>query len=207
MKVLMLNGSPHKNGCTNRALEEIAAQLHKEGIESEIVWIGAKPVGGCAACYACRKLGKCAFSDGGVNEFVEKAKEADGFVFGSPVHYASACGNVTSFLDRAFYSGGAAFRGKIGAAIVSARRAGTTAALEQLNKYFGITQMTTVGSSYWSMVHGSCAEDVEKDAEGLQTMRVLAKNMAWLLKCIEAGRNAGIERPQITAPEKTNFIR
>lgn len=206
MKVLMLNGSPHKNGCTNRALEEIAAELKKEGVASEIVWIGAKPVGGCAACYACRKLGKCAF-DGGVNEFVEKAKEADGFIFGSPVHYASACGNVTSFLDRAFYSGGAAFRGKPGAAIASARRAGTTATLEQLNKYFGITQMPTVGSSYWNMVHGSNAQDVEKDAEGLQTMRVLARNMAWLLKCIEAGKQAGIERSDVQLTEKTNFIR
>lgn len=206
MKVLMLNGSPHKNGCTNRALEEIAAQLTKEGIESEIVWLGSKPVGGCAGCGACRKLEKCAF-DGGVNEFVEKAKSADGFVFGSPVHYASACGNVTAFLDRAFYSGGAAFRGKPGAAIASARRAGTTATLDQLGKYFGITQMPAVGSSYWNMVHGSNAQDVEQDLEGLQTMRVLAQNMAWLLRCIEAGKKAGIERPETVVTEKTNFIR
>lgn len=206
MKVLLLNGSAHQHGCTDRALREIASTLKEEQVESEIIWLGAKPIGGCMGCHACAKTGKCVF-DGGVNEFVEKARQADGFVFGSPVHYASASGSITGFLDRAFYSGGDAFRGKPGAAIVSARRAGTTAAFDQLNKYFGITQMPVVSANYWNMVHGSRAEEVEQDLEGLQTMRVLARNMAWLLRCIEAGKAAGIEPP---APEKkqvTNFIR
>lgn len=209
MKVLMLNGSPHEHGCTDRALQEIAQALKQAGIDSEIFWLGARPVGGCVGCGGCAKAGKCVFDrgDDGVNEFVRRAREADGFVFGSPVHYASASGSITGFLDRAFYSGSAAFRGKPGAAIVSARRAGTTAALDQLNKYFGISQMPIVGSSYWNMVHGSCAADVEQDGEGLQTMRVLGQNMAWLLRCIEAGRAAGIERPVTDKVIRTNFIR
>ena len=206
MKVLMLNGSPHKNGCTGRALREIAAELVKAGVDSEIFWLGAKPVGGCVGCGACAKAGKCVF-DGGVSEFVEKAREADGFVFGSPVHYASASGSITGFLDRAFYSGSQVFRGKPGAAIVSARRAGTTAAFDQLNKYFGISQMPVVSANYWNMVHGASPADVEQDLEGLQTMRVLARNMAWLLKCIAAGAAAGVARPEQEQKQKTNFIR
>lgn len=207
MKVLMLNGSPHKSGCTDRALREVAAVLQEEGIASEIVWIGAKPVGGCVGCGSCGRTGKCVF-DGGVNEFVQKAREADGFLFGSPVHYASASGSITGFLDRAFYSGSDAFRGKPGAAVVSARRAGTTAAFDQLNKYFGICQMPVVSASYWNMVHGSSAADVEQDLEGLQTMRVLGRNMAWLLKCIAAGRDAGVQPPrQEEEKQRTNFIR
>ena len=206
MKVLLLNGSPHKNGCTDRALREIAAELAKAGVDSEIFWLGAKPVGGCVGCGACAKAGKCVF-DGGVSEFVEKAREADGFVFGSPVHYASASGSITGFLDRAFYSGSQVFRGKPGAAIVSARRAGTTAAFDQLNKYFGISQMPVVSANYWNMVHGSTAADVEQDLEGLQTMRVLARNMAWLMKCVAAGKAAGVERPAQEQKQRTNFIR
>lgn len=206
MKVLMLNGSPHKSGCTDRALREIASALHEEGVSSEIVWIGAKPVGGCMGCGGCGKTGRCVF-DGGVNAFVDKARETDGFVFGSPVHYASASGSVTGFLDRAFYSGSSAFRGKPGAAVVSARRAGTTAAFDQLNKYFGICQMPVVSANYWNMVHGSSAADVEQDLEGLQTMRVLGRNMAWLLKCIAAGRAAGVQAPQQEKKQQTNFIR
>lgn len=206
MKVLLLNGSPHKNGCTDRALREIAAELAKAGVDSEIFWLGAKPVGGCVGCGACAKAGKCVF-DGGVSEFVEKAREADGFVFGSPVHYASASGSITGFLDRAFYSGSQVFRGKPGAAIVSARRAGTTAAFDQLNKYFGISQMPVVSANYWNMVHGASPADVEQDLEGLQTMRVLARNMAWLLKCIAAGAAAGVARPEQEQKQKTNFIR
>ena len=206
MKVLMLNGSPHKNGCTDRALREIAAELAKAGVDSEIFWLGAKPAGGCMGCGACGKTGKCAF-DGGVNEFVEKAREADGFIFGSPVHYAAASGSITGFLDRAFYSGSSAFQGKPGAAIVSARRAGTTAAFDQLNKYFGINEMPVVSANYWNMVHGSTAADVEQDLEGLQTMRVLARNMAWLMKCVAAGKAAGVERPAQEQKQRTNFIR
>ena len=206
MKVLLLNGSPHACGCTNRALREIADTLAQEGIESEIFWLGAKPVGGCVGCGACGKTGKCVF-EGGVNEFVEKARGAAGFIFGSPVHYASASGSITGFLDRAFYSGSDAFRGKPGAAVVSARRAGTTAAFDQLNKYFGICQMPVVSANYWNMVHGATAQDVEQDLEGLQTMRVLARNMAWLLRCIEAGRAAGVQPPRQKEKQKTNFIR
>ena len=205
MKVLMLNGSPHKNGCTDRALREIAAELAKAGVDSEIFWLGAKPAGGCMGCGACGKTGKCAF-DGGVNEFVEKAREADGFIFGSPVHYAAASGSITGFLERAFYSGSPAFQGKPGAAVVSARRAGTTAAFDQLNKYFAINEMPVVSANYWNMVHGSTAADVEQDLEGLQTMRVLGYNTAWLIKCIAAGKAQGI-----TAKTEdkifTNFIR
>ena len=206
MKVLMLNGSPHKNGCTDRALREIAAELAKAGVDSEIFWLGAKPAGGCMVCGACGKTGKCAF-DGGVNEFVEKAREADGFIFGSPVHYAAASGSITGFLDRAFYSGSPAFQGKPGAAVVSARRAGTTAAFDQLNKYFAINEMPVVSANYWNMVHGSTAADVEQDLEGLQTMRVLARNMAWLMKCVAAGKAAGVERPAQEQKQRTNFIR
>ena len=206
MKVLMLNGRPHKNGCTERALREIAAELAKAGVDSEIFWLGAKPAGGCMGCGACGKTGKCAF-DGGVNEFVEKAREADGFIFGSPVHYAAASGSITGFLDRAFYSGSPAFQGKPGAAVVSARRAGTTAAFDQLNKYFTINEMPVVSANYWNMVHGSTAADVEQDLEGLQTMRVLARNMAWLMKCVAAGKAAGVERPAQEQKQRTNFIR
>ena len=206
MKVLMLNGSPHKNGCTDRALREIAAELAKAGVDSEIFWLGAKPAGGCMGCGACGKTGKCAF-DGGVNEFVEKAREADGFIFGSPVHYAAASGSITGFLDRAFYSGSPAFQGKPGAAVVSARRAGTTAAFDQLNKYFAINEMPVVSANYWNMVHGSTAADVEQDLEGLQTMRVLARNMAWLMKCVAAGKAAGVERPAQEQKQRTKFIR
>ena len=157
-------------------------------------------------CGACGKTGKCAF-DGGVNEFVEKAREADGFIFGSPVHYAAASGSITGFLDRAFYSGSPAFQGKPGAAVVSARRAGTTAAFDQLNKYFAINEMPVVSANYWNMVHGSTAADVEQDLEGLQTMRVLARNMAWLMKCVAAGKAAGVERPAQEQKQRTNFIR
>ena len=154
MKVLLLNGSPNAQGCTYTALSEVAGALEKNGIETEIVQIGKKPVSGCIACRACAKLGKCVFDDG-VNEFVEKAKEADGFVFGSPVYYANASGQVRSFLDRAFYSGGKYFAGKPGAAVVSCRRAGSTTAWDELNKYFTINCMPIVASQYWNMVHGN----------------------------------------------------
>ena len=206
MNVLLINGSPHEKGCTYTALAEIAAELEKNGVEAEILHVGKGPVGGCVACGGCAGKGKCVFDDA-VNMAIEKAKTADGFIFGSPVHYASASGSITGFLDRAFYSGSDAFRGKPGAAVVSARRAGTTAAFDQLNKYFGICQMPVVSANYWNMVHGATAQDVEQDLEGLQTMRVLARNMAWLLRCIEAGRVAGVQPPRQEEKQKTNFIR
>ena len=211
MKVLLVNGSPHKDGSTNRALQEIAKTLQEEGIGAEIYHIGMNPISGCRGCNACAKLKKCVINDN-VNEFVEKAKDFDGFVFGAPVHYGSAGGNISSFLDRAFFSafyGNKAdvFKHKPGAAVACARRSGTTATLDQLNKYFTITEMPVISGRYWNMVHGHNANDVEKDLEGLQNMRILARNMAWHLKCQEAGKNAGVPMPKQEETVFTNFIR
>lgn len=206
MKILVVNGSPHANGCTYTALCEVAAALEAEGIETEIFQVGTKPVSGCLGCGACIKTGKCVIDDV-VNEFVEKAKEADGFVFGSPVHYAGASGAITSFMDRAFYGKGSIYANKPAAAIVSCRRGGATAAFEQLNKYFAISNMPIVSSQYWNMVHGNTPDQVRQDLEGMQTMRTLGKNMAWLLKCIQAGKEAGIEPPAREPKVATNFIR
>lgn len=210
MKVILVNGSPHINGCTYTALEEVAKALNAEGIETEIFHIGTKPLSGCTACKTCAKTGRCIFSDS-VNEFLELAKDADGFIFGSPVHYAAASGGITSFMDRAFYSnllaGKKSFYLKPAAAVVSARRAGTTAALDQLNKYFMISEMPVISSRYWNMVHGARPTDVKKDLEGLQIMRMLGRNMAWFLKCKEAGINAGVKQPMKEERVSTNFIR
>lgn len=212
MKVLLVNGSPHKEGCTYTALSEVSNTLKEEGIETEIFWIGNKPLSGCIACFNCKKTGKCVFNDT-VNEFVEKAKEADGFIFGSPVHYAGATGAITSFMDRAFYSAFQAGKGdrflfKPASTVISARRAGTTATYDQLNKYFGITQMPIISSRYWNMVHGSTPDDVKKDEEGMQIMRILGRNMAYYLKCIQAGKENGVELPkQEEKVNFTNFIR
>ena len=206
MKVFLVNGSPHQHGCTDRALREVASALEQGGIETEIFWIGNRPIGGCIGCGACAKLGRCAF-DGPVNEFAEKLDSADGFVFGSPVHYAAASGNMTSFLDRLFYSQGRKLAGKPAAVVVSARRGGTTATYDQLLKYPGICQMPIVTSCYWNMVHGQNAEEVEQDQEGLRTMRVLGHNMAYLLHCLAVGRAAGVPLPPTEPPAKTNFIR
>ncbi len=206
MKVLLLNGSPNEKGCTYTALAEVAGALEACGVETEILWLGREPLAGCSGCGACGKLGKCVYDDA-VNTAAEKVRACDGLVVGSPVHYAAASGQITSALDRLFFSAGSALRLKPGAAVVSARRAGTTAALDQLNKYFTINQMPVVSSRYWNMVHGSCPEDVRKDAEGLATMRTLGRNMAWLLKSIEAGRSAGLEPPEQEPPVRTNFIR
>jgi len=210
MKVLLINGSPHSNGCTYTALEEIAQTLKNEGVSSEIFQIGTKPLAGCIACKVCAEEGQCVFNDK-VNEFLAIAKNFDGFIFGSPVHYAAASGAITSFMDRVFYtnacSGKNLFYLKPAAAIVSARRAGTTAALDQLNKYFTISQMPIISSNYWNMIHGAKPEDVAQDLEGLQIMRTLAKNMAWFLKCKEAGEKAGVAVPIIEERVYTNFVR
>lgn len=210
MKVLLINGSPHINGCTYTALEEIAQTLKNEGVSSEIFQIGTKPLAGCIACKVCAEKGQCVFNDK-VNEFLAIAKNFDGFIFGSPVHYAAASGAITSFMDRVFYtnacSGKNLFYLKPAAAIVSARRAGTTAALDQLNKYFTISQMPIISSNYWNMIHGAKPEDVAQDLEGLQIMRTLAKNMAWFLKCKEAGEKAGVAVPIIEERVYTNFVR
>ena len=206
MKVLLVNGSPRAKGCTYTALKEVAEALQKEGIETEIFQVGAKPVQDCIGCGKCREIGKCVFQDV-ANELVEKAKGADGFVFGSPVYYAHPSGQILSLLDRAFYSGGAAFAGKPGAAVVSARRGGTAASFDVLNKYFTICRMPVVSSTYWNMVYGSKPEDVLQDAEGLQTMRNLGRSMAYLVKCIDAGKKAGIALPAAESQFRTNFIR
>lgn len=207
MKVLLINGSPKAKGCTYTALCEVAKELEKENIETEIFHVGNQPIRGCMACGGCNSTsGKCVFNDDAVNIALEKAKEADGFIFGSPVHYAGASGQITSFLDRFFYAG-SGFQYKPGAAIVSCRRGGSTAAFEQLNKYFTISNMPIVSSQYWNMVHGNTPDEVRQDLEGMQTMRTLGRNMAWLLKCINAGKKAGIELPEKEQRVATNFIR
>lgn len=206
MKVLLVNGSPRAAGCTFTALSEAAETLQEEGIETEIFQLDAKPVQDCIACMKCRELQKCVFDDV-ANELIEKAKGADGFVFGTPVYYAHPSGRVQSVLDRAFYAGGYAFACKPGAAVVSARRGGTAASFDVLNKYFGIASMPVVSSTYWNMVYGKTPDEVRQDAEGMQTMRNLGRNMAYLLKCMEAGRAAGIAFPAQENSVRTNFIR
>jgi multimeric flavodoxin WrbA len=207
MKVLLVNGSPNKRGCTYTALCEVEKELNKLNIETEIFYLGKKPIRGCTGCGKCTETGKCVFDDDAVNIALDKGNVSDGFVFGSPVHYAGVSGAVKSFLDRCFYAGGKAFAYKPGAAIVSCRRAGSTAALEQLNKYFSINRMPIVSSQYWNMVHGNTPKEVLQDIEGLQIMRTLGRNMAWLLQSIEAGRNAGVPLPEKEERAWTNFIR
>ena len=206
MKVLMLNGSPKANGNTNAALLEVGRTLENEGISYEIFQMGGKPVRDCIGCGQCGEKG-CAFNDDDVNEFIAKAKEADGFVFGTPVYYAHPSGRILSFLDRAFYAGGAAFRFKPGASVAVARRGGSSASFDCLNKYFGIAQMPVVGSTYWNMVYGRVPGEAEQDLEGMQTMQNLAKNMAWMMKCFELGRKNGIALPDTSAVVRTDFIR
>ncbi len=210
MKVLMVNGSPHTKGCTYTALQEVAKTLNSEGIETEIFQVGTDPISGCTACMSCAKTGRCKIHDR-VNEFLDLAEDADGYVFGSPVHYAAASGAITSFMDRAFYAGmrsrSRMFYLKPAAAVVSARRAGTTVTFDQLNKYFTISQMPVISSRYWNMVHGSKPEEVRKDLEGMQIMRILGRNMAWFLKCKQAGIKAGVPYPQREDTVFTNFIR
>lgn len=206
MKVILVNGSPHEKGTTYTALCEVSGALEKNGIETEIFWVGNKAVSGCLGCGACTKKGRCIIDDG-VNKFLEIAEKADGFIFGTPVHYASASGAITSFMDRAFYGKSKAFRGKPAAAVASCRRGGASAALDQLNKYFPISGMPIVPSQYWNMVHGNTPDEVKQDGEGLQTMRTLGNSMAWLLKCIEAGKKEGILYPEREKGIRTNFIR
>lgn len=182
-KVLLINGSPRADGCTARAFEEMICTFKKEGVETELLNIGSKDVRGCIACMKCRETGKCVLG-GVVNEAAERFKEADGIVIGSPVYYASPNGNLISFLDRLFYSTGFSKHFKVGAAVVSCRRGGSTASFDVLNKYFSINGMPIATGSYWNQVHGSSKEDVEKDLEGLQTMRNLAQNMAFMIKAI-----------------------
>ena len=207
MKVLLLNGSTRKNGCTYLALSEVAQTLREEGIETEIVQLGPAPVRDCIGCNQCQGKGLCVFGDDAVNVWLDKARKADGFVFGSPVYYAHPAGHFLAALDRMFYAGAACFAHKPGAAIVTARRAGTTASLDVLNKYFTDAQMPVVSSTYWNMVHGPAPELVKEDLEGLQTMRNLGRNMAWLLRCIEAGKQQGVTPPLAETVHFTNFNR
>jgi multimeric flavodoxin WrbA len=205
MKVLLVNGSSHPDGCTNRALQEIAKSLKEEGIDSEVYFIGNKPLTDCIACHKCTELGKCVFDDC-VNEFAEKAKEADGFVFGSPVYYAHPSGRLISFMDRLFYSSGENLAFKPAAAIFSARRNGQVCSMDVINKYFSINQMPIVSTTYWNHVFGAKKEDVEEDVEGLNTMYNLGKNMAWMLKLIELGKKNGLPHPE-NVHLFTNFVR
>lgn len=207
MKVLLINGSPRAHGCTFTALSIIASVLNEEGIQTEILQIGTAPVRDCIGCGGCSRTGQCVFSDDCVNDWIQKAEEADGFVFGTPVYYAHPSGRLLSAMDRMFFAGGRNFAKKPGAVIASARRAGTTASLDVVAKHLGISEMPIVSSSYWNMVHGNSPEEVMRDEEGLQTMKNLARNLAWLLKCVEAGKRAGIEPPKSEHGARTNFIR
>lgn len=206
MKVVLINGSPNEKGCTYTALKEVADELQRQGVEAEIVHIGKAPVRGCLGCGGCRKTGRCVFDDA-VNTLAETLIQADGLVFGSPVFYAGISGQLKCFMDRLFYSRGAQLSGKPAAAVVSARRGGCVSAFDDINRFFTINRMPVVSSQYWNQVHGNTPDEVRKDEEGLQILRTLARNMAWLLKNLEAGREAGVPEPEREAPLRTNFIR
>lgn len=204
-KILLINGSPNEKGCTYTALCEIADTLAKNDVDSEILYLGKKPVAGCIACGKCLQTGRCVFDDK-VNEILEKLDEYDGIVVGSPVYYAGPTGQLCAFLDRLFFCSEKRMSGKLAAAVVSCRRGGASAAFDRLNKYFTICNMVVVGSQYWNQVHGFTPDDVRKDEEGLQTMRTLAQNIAWLLKGMQAGKNAGVELPVYEERIATHFI-
>ena len=205
-KVLVINGSPKQHGCTDTALSEVEAQLHREGIETERYWVGRQPVPGCLGCNHCAEAGKCVFHDG-VNELAARVDEFGALVVGSPVYYAGPSGQIHCFLDRLFYVTGSTWVGKPGAAVVSCRRGGASSAFDQLNKYFTISNMPVVPSQYWNQVHGNTPEEVRQDREGLQTMRTLAANLAWMLRCQEAAGKSGVQRPAYEPRVATNFIR
>lgn len=205
MKVLLVNGSPHQFGCTNRALEEVKNSLDKEGIDAEIYWIGNNVLG-CRACGSCHKTGKCVINDG-LNEFAAKATEADGLVFGTPVYYSGPSGMMVSFMNRLFYSHGRSFARKPVASVVSCRRGGASETFAVMNQHYLMSNMIVVGSQYWNQVHGFTPSDVEKDLEGLQTMRTLGLNMAWIIKSINKAKEEGVEEPAYEPFTPTHFIR
>ena len=212
MKVLMLNGSWNQDGSTKAGLDEMAKVFAAEGVETEVVTIGGKPIADCIACGKCAELKRCVFANDAVNDFAEKAKTSDGFVFGSPVYYAHPSGRIQSFLDRLFFSTMnadryASLRHKPCASIVVARRAGTSASFDVLNKYATISQMIVVGSTYWNEFHALTKEDIPGDPEGLQTLRNLARNMVYVMRCLKAGRDAGIREPENESAVLTNFVR
>ncbi len=205
-KVLLINGSPNEHGCTDAALQEIAAALAENGVEGEILWLGKTPMQDCVACGQCRKTGKCVFEDP-VNETAARMDEFDGMIVGSPVYYGGPNGRLTSFLDRFFYSvDKRKIAGKFAASVVSCRRGGATAAFERLNQYFLMTNMHVVSSQYWNQVHGHTAEEAVRDLEGMQTMRTLAQNMAHLLRARKAAEEAGIGGPVYEEPVYTSFM-
>lgn len=209
MKVLLVNGSPHKEGCTYTALCVVSGTLNQNGIDTHLFWIGNKPISGCIACHRCTEYNRCVLQDT-VNEFLDLAGDYEGFVFGTPVHWGGASGAITSFLDRAFYAdlngGGRRFYLKPAAAVISARRAGTTAAWDQMNKYFGLMQMPIITSHYWNLVHGTNPDEVRRDQEGIQAMEVLGHNMAYFLKCREISSKI-VPMPPQEPRIYTNFIR
>ena len=205
-KVLLINGSPHEHGCTFTALSEVADTLSKNGVETEMLYLGQKPVAGCIACRSCYQTGQCVFDDK-VNEINRRIDEFDAVIVGSPVYYAGPAGQLCAFLDRLFYSSRGRMAGKLAAAVVSCRRGGATATFDRLNKYFTISNMYVVGSQYWNQVHGNTPEEVKQDAEGLQTMRTLGQNMAWMLENRAAGMRSGVKAPEYEAKVNTNFIR
>ena len=206
MKILMINGSPHEFGCTHRALTELSQALAAESIESDIVYLGTKPIGGCMACGYCRDHGVCVRKDI-VNDVIATLDDYDGIVVGSPVYYSGPSGQICSFMDRLCYAGSAKLTGKLAASVVSCRRGGASAAFVRLNQYFLMLNMIVVGSQYWNQVHGNEPAQVEEDIEGLQTMRTLGANIAWLAHSIEAGRAAGVAAPTYEPKTFTNFIR
>ena len=205
MKVLLINGSPKETGNTAFALEQMAEVFAAENIETETIQVGSQLIRGCQGCGACYKLGKCVFDDM-VNEPAVKLAQADGMVIGSPVYYASPNGTLISFLDRLFYSNSADLRMKVGASIVCARRGGTTAAMDVLNKYFTISQMPVASSTYWNIIHGAKPGQAAEDAEGIRTMRNLAKNMAYMMKAFAAAKDT-VALPENEPKTFTNFIR
>ena len=206
MKVLLINGSPHKKGCTYTALREVADELERQGIETEIFQLGIAAVRSCTACGQCAKTGRCIFDDDPVNQCLDRLRQADGLIVGAPVHYAGPAGAVTALLDRMFYGKSGFLALKPAAAVVSCRRGGASAAFDRLNKYFTIAQMPVVSSQYWNAVHGNTPEQVRQDLEGMQIMRTLGRNMAWLLKCIDYAKEA-VPRPEQEERVATNFIR
>ena len=209
-RVVLVNAGPHRHGCTDRALEELRNELERYGIETEMFWVGLAPLHSCTGCRKCAELGRCIFDDR-VNDFVDLAREADGIVLGSPVHYGAATGAATAFFDRAFYvltrkDGPSALRMKVGASVASCRRAGNTATIDQLNRYFQLVQMPIATGRYWNIVHGTTPQEVEQDAEGLQNLRYLGKNMAFMIKAIRGARAWGIELPEQEPAVYTNFM-
>lgn len=205
VKVMFINGSPHEKGSTYTAMREVEKVLQANGIDTQWVQVGKKPVAGCVACGFCAKNGRCVFNDE-VNAIHDQLDQIDGFVVGSPVYYCGPSGQVRCFLDRLFFSGQGRFAGKVGAAVVSCRRGGAATAFDQLNKYFSISNMPIATSQYWNQIHGNNAAEAVQDLEGMQTMRTLGQNMVWMLKCIEAGKRAGVALPEYETPTMMNFI-